>query len=361
MKHTTIATSALALGLSMIASGAFATVITNAFENFDSCVENAGVASLVDSVGFTWTAGESDQSKVNASSKLALDTGDSSVTGALANASTFNANIAKNASFEAKVNFVPATEAPSITGSDLKFALYALAETGSTNLYVYTGTSTNTTLDVSGGEKTVRVEFQSANTFKVSVDDSELKGPYTFASGSGVNLVEFQGSGELDDVGFFYAGYAEDDSPTIHGDSVTTPHELTATEADYLNDLVAAKGDAAVKSALEGEGMTVDTFEKAALLNQDITTSNAGSYDFDITSLKRISGGVEITATLNRKGSALGAIRGEATLYTGTTPTAITEKSEIVFDFPAAGAGTQTSTTNIVTEAKFFKVVIEEK
>lgn len=207
MKTSNITKSALALALGLCASGAWALTTTNAFESF-TCAADTPVTNLT-STGLSWTAGAdaADYTYAKASTgKLVVDTGDSSVTGTLSNASVFNENLAGHASFEAKVTFTPATETPSVGGSDLKFALYAKAGTGTTNLYVYAnGGETNTAIAVAANtEKTVKVDFLSDSTFQVSVDGSAAAGPYNFANSGTISKIEFQGNGEVDDLAFTY-------------------------------------------------------------------------------------------------------------------------------------------------------------
>lgn len=224
MKTSNITKSALALALGLCASGALALTTTNAFENF-TYADGTAVTNL-NSTGLNWSAGADalDYTVVNAN-KLVVDTGDSSVTGALSNATAFNNNIANSASFEAKVSFTPATETPAIGGADLKFALYAKTVNDSTTLFVYANNGeTDTELPVvANTETTVKVDFQTVDTFKVSVGGGTPVGPYTFANSGSIAKLEFAGNGTVDDLAFSYEA---------------TPYTMTwvADSASYIVD-----------------------------------------------------------------------------------------------------------------------------
>lgn len=151
--------------------------------------------------------------------------------------------------------------------------------------------------------------------------------------------------------------YNKDEALIIGGEGGTT-HELTQTEAEYLNAMADGKTPTEMGNILAG--VNEDTFEKAALLNQDITKANAGSYQFNITKIRKSGTTVYVTVSLTRSGTVLGNIRGTAALYTCDTPngTYTKQASVDISEAELSSLGTTTKDFTGVTD-KFFKVVIE--
>lgn len=151
--------------------------------------------------------------------------------------------------------------------------------------------------------------------------------------------------------------YAEGNTDAVAG------HTLTGDEADYLNDLVSTKGASAVETALAS--IDEDDFVAAALLNQDITETNAGSYEFKVSSLKKKAGGkVEVKVTLTRSGSVLGKIKGTVVLKTCATPNGnyaevASENIEANFGEGSAAATQEFTATFTGVTDKFFKAEIK--
>lgn len=313
MKTSNITKSALALALGLCASGAWALTTTNAFETFEGYAENTTVGNLANNKGFNWSAGAdaADYTYVNGSGKLVVDTGDSSVTGALSNATAFNNNIANSASFEAKVSFTPATETPTIDGTNLKFALYAKTVNDSTKLCIYNGSETITETTVAANtETTVKVDFAAANTFNVSVGGVAVAGgPFTFANAGGISQVEFQGNGEVDDLGFVYdapfvlkwsgltpVSYQIGEGTPVSLENETTPKSILGVSAGQQVKLIVQNADGAQKTITKTAGasaMEIDassaTFGWADYLGEAVN----GAYEIDnLAELKLFQKGV---------------------------------------------------------------------
>lgn len=324
MKRSTIATTALALAASVFAGSSFASVVTNTPVSEDF----SALASLSSShTNLTWSKTGTDNlsaisNAATASAYLDLDTGDGKVTATIADAVTNNIvkalNSSDKATFKAKVSFYPATAAQELD-SGVKFALYALANGGSTNLVAQTQTETNTIGAVTCGvDTTVTVAFTSATGFTVAIGDGEPKTGGTY-SGE-ISAIDFQGNGTVDDIAISYTSTMSDGTiEPIGGGS----HTLTAAEAEYLNSIVAKAGDkAAVEEALKD--VSEATFEKASLLNVDVTASGAeaavAAADFSITGIKRSGNNVDVSVKLVRTGTILGGVNGTVALYVCDTP-----------------------------------------
>ena len=209
MKRTTIATSALALAFSLIAGVSSAVTDKVADEDFSGSAFDGGISSTAISTnGLSWTCSDSDAAEV-VSEALSVDAATNApVKAAFDKASNINAVLADGgtATFSVSAVFTPATETPVIPNDndDLKFALYALVSGGATNLYVRAnGGDADTGIDVSGTESTtVEVNFLSSSTFTVKANDTTAPagGYYTFASGTGINSIEFAGTSTIDDI-----------------------------------------------------------------------------------------------------------------------------------------------------------------
>lgn len=106
-------------------------------------------------------------------------------------------------------------------------------------------------------------------------------------------------------------GYSAGEDVDIHGSIGSTSNVvLTATEADYLNSIIASNGCTKTELETALAGMTVEEFKDAALLNIDITEMSSQTYakpDFNITAIKRFRDSgqqkVKVTVKLDRHGS----------------------------------------------------------
>ena len=151
-------------------------------------------------------------------------------------------------------------------------------------------------------------------------------------------------------------GYARGDTPEING---ATTHPLTEAEATLLNGLVAQYDAAAVETALAGME-SVEAFEKAAMLNIDITKPYVEP-TFAITSVRRSGANVLVTVTLDRKGYELAnKINGVLTLATSSDGKVWGEGVEVeIDDDDFSGNGTTaTVTLPAASNANFFKATI---
>jgi hypothetical protein len=364
MKHSTFAKSALALAFGLCATGALASTVTPVSEDFEGGAFASGINGVTTN-NLTWadteggSAVEGGKLVVDAATTPTSATIDSTVT------NNINAAFGRNAKFNATVTFVPATEDPTIsdTNSDLKFALYAKAVDSATNLYVIaaggTPTSTGITLD-SVVDQNVEVAFTAANTFTVKVGNGDPSSEFTFKNNGDISKIEFSGNGEVGEIEFSYDANYEAAVPVpVSGGSYT----ISATEADYLNDLVEAKGTTAVENALKG--VTGEQLKDAVLLNQDVVKDGedaASSYTFAVTGVKKSGSDVVVDVALNRTGTVLGAINGKVTLYSATTPNGTyTKQATAKFSTTAEGdAATQTYTATFSgVSGNFFKAHIE--
>jgi hypothetical protein len=367
MKRSTIATTALALAASVFAGSAIADskVITPVNEDFSTLTIPGSNTNL------TWAKVGTDNESAVADEMLKLDTGsDGLVRATIDVANDLNAALADNetVTFSANVSFFPASSTPPIDeGSDLKFALYALATAGSnvTNLMAYAvngsgdATELDTTIDITSTAATLVTVTMSNGTFKVTVGGTTSP-TFNFAHGTNVSKVEFQGNGSVDNITLAYTSTLDDTKDiTIKPNegSGTKPHDLTATEADYLNNLVAKEGKAAVVDKLST--ITEETFEKASLLNLDVMDSGveaaiAGT-TFKITSIKRSGTQVTVSVALESTGTHLGNVNGTVALYASNSPTTGYQyKGSFT---PSVNEDTDEHVFNGVTES-FFQVKI---
>lgn len=377
MKRSTIATTALALAASVFAGSAFAVTVTNVFENFSGVADGTAILGR-NANNLSWTTNGTDNLSIITGEKLTLDTGiNGLVTATIAEAATTNVAAATSAesasvyaTFSAKVAFYPATVDPTIKDDthDLKFALYALVDNNQTNLMAYVKGNSNefiardTGIDiVDNAEKDVVVTFTSNNFFRVSVNEATSP-EFRFGNDGQISKVEFQGNGTVDDVTIAYTSALDNQEPVSIGGGVGSAesHKLTESEAGYLNNLVKDKGLSVVENALKG--INEETFEKASLLNLDVTAegvSNAvASADFKITSIKRTGNSVTVSVKLVRNGTTLGNVKGTVALYTCDTPNGeYTFNDE--FDAELQYDANETTVTDTFTVSdNFFQVKI---
>lgn len=358
MKRSTIATTALALAASVFAGSSFASTvtITPVSEDFSALTIPGSNTNL------TWTKSGDDNESAVADGKLTIDTGDGKVTAGIAQAVTNNIVKAlgsgDSATFSASVSFYPAT-AEQTLDPGVKFALYALVDNNATNLVAQTQSETRTIGQVTCGTPTnVTVKFPTATTFTVAIGSNDAVNGGTF-SGE-ISAIDFQGNGTVDDIAISYTStMGQGTSEQIGGGS----HTLTATEAEYLNNIVEKAGDrAAVENALAS--VNEATFEKASLLNVDVTASGASTdvaaADFKITSIKRSGNDVTVIVQLTRQGTILGGVKGTVALYTCDTPNGTYVQSG-TFDAALADSESVTTATKTFTgvTAPFFQVKIQ--
>lgn len=368
MKRSTIATTALALAASVFAGSSMAVTVTNVFENFDG---KTGAALNFTRTNLTWYADGTDNlsgiSNINENAKLYLDTGSDGLVSATLTTNDVNVALAANetATFSARVSFYPSSDDVTPTGSDLRFALYAKASGSQTNLIAYAkddGTTTQINTDIiipDTGEKLVAVRIVGTS-FYVAVDGGQEAGPYGFiTTDSGINKVEFQGNGSVDDVTIAYTSTLAKDTSIDIGNTGSPSHTLTDNEADYLNNLVAKEGKAAVADKLAA--ISEETFEKASLLNQDITKDSAASATFSITDIKRSGSDVTVKVKLVRNGTILGGVNGTVALYTCATPNGTYEKVDTFGTVLTTNASEAEATKTFTgVTAPFFLVKIED-
>lgn len=363
MKRSTIATTALALAASVFAGSSFASTVTviPVSEDFSAALD---LASGQTRTNLTWTKVGTDNESAVADGKLTIDTGDGKVTATIDGDVTNNiakaaARTGDSATFSASVSFYPAT-AEQTLDQGVKFALYALAGTGVTNLVAQTQSGTTTIGPVTCGTPTnVTVAFPSATTFTVAIGNNTAV-PGGSISGA-ISAIDFQGNGTVDDIAISYTStMSQGTAEQINGSS----HTLTATEAEYLNSIVEKAGDrAAVDQALAS--VTEATFEKASLLNVDVTASGASdavaSATFTITDIKRRGNNVTVKVKLVRNGTILGGVNGTVALYTCETPNGTYQKAG-TFGAVLATDANEAEASKEFTDvtAPFFKVVIED-
>jgi len=362
MKRSTIATTALALAASVFAGSSFASIktITPVSEDFDTALslENGDRNNL------SWSSTGDDNESAVADGKLTIDTGDGKVTATIDGDVTNNiakaaARTGDSATFSASVSFYPATAAQTLDGG-VKFALYALVANNETNLVAQTQSGTTTIGRVTCGEATpVTVNFPSTGTFTVAINGGT---PVTGGSISGaISAIDFQGNGTVDDIAISYTSTMSQGTPEqIGGGS----HTLTDKEATYLNNLVESAGDrAAVDQALAS--VTEATFEKASLLNVDVTASGASdavaTATFSITDIKRSGSDVTVKVKLVRNGTILGGVNGTVALYTCATPNGTYEKVGTFGTVLTTNASEAEATKTFTgVTAPFFQVKIED-
>lgn len=359
MKRSTIATTALALAASVFAGSSFArtVTITPVSEDFSALTIPGSHTNL------TWTKSGDDNESAVVGEALTLDTGDGKVTATIDGDVTNNivkaaARTDDSATFSASVSFYPATAAQTLD-QDVKFALYALVANNETNLVAQTQGGTVTIGSVTcGTPTTVTVNFPTATTFTVAIGNNAAVSGGTF-SGE-ISAIDFQGNGTVDNIAISYTSTMnQGTSEQIGGGS----HTLTATEAEYLNNIVEKAGDrATIDKALAS--VTEATFEKASLLNVDVTASGASTdvaaADFKITSIKRSGNDVTVSVQLTRQGTILGGVKGTVALYTCDTPNGTYVPSG-TFEAALADSESVTTATKTFTgvTAPFFQVKIQ--
>ncbi|MBR3086919.1 MAG: hypothetical protein IKH04_11010 [Kiritimatiellae bacterium] len=225
MKPSTFAKSALALSFGMFAGIATATVSTTIVDEPFTTAFTAGTSLN----GLTWTVPPSDASEVTGG-RLVVDAADE-LTAAIDDAAAANAGISRT--LTAKVKFVPATASPlDGTDSTLKFAIYALADSGSatTNLYLYNGSENDTKIPVDCSEDTtITFTFPTANQVLLAVGNATA-GPYPFGNSlSGVNSIGFTGNGEVDQITYAYEHLATVNVTVTGGANATAAWTVDGT------------------------------------------------------------------------------------------------------------------------------------
>ena len=183
-------------------------------------------------------------------------------------------------------------------------------------------------------------------------------------TGSAVSAVAFKGGGLLTSIVGEYVvaeGFAEDEEIVLNNASVF----LKAAQAAWLNSC--AGGKVAVNNA--AAGLLKDDFDKAYLLNLDITGENA--YTFEVTSVTvdQAASKVTIGVTLTRTGEIAQKINGTLRFYGAATLEAFTSESLEPLgdatlsddDFSEGDAATAEIPLSGETPPAFFKAKIEEK
>lgn len=297
MKTSNITKSALALALGLCASGAWAATVTPVSEDFEGAAFDNGINGVTTN-NLTWA--DTEGYSAVSGGKLVVDAADTPTSATIDPSVTNGINSAfgaRNAKFNATVTFVPATEDPVVTGADLKFALYAKAVTGATNLYVIanggaqpTGISLANVVD-----QNVEVAFTAADTFTVKVGAS-TSSAFTFANSGDISKVEFSGNGEVEQLGFSY---------DLVDTTITWPTTLSVVS--YTVDGVA--GDALTASA---GTYTVSTEPGAAIVitgttpyGATVTANGSAGTGFGITTATTDLGWYfPCTATAGQDGTA---------------------------------------------------------
>lgn len=370
MKPTTIAKSALALALGTVACAAYADLT----ENFDAIAVGTAIVGQT-SNSLTWSgAGDAsyvtNNPAVSASDRfLQVQTEGATLTATIAETETNTLNTAltagRDVTFSCTAKLEPTDSLEDISGTDVKFALYAYANNGATNLVVYGinpshGVATNnvTSIALTGDEVAIEVTITNAANakgFTVKVGSS-VAGPFGLASNSEISALDITGNGTIDDIAFAAAaaGYVADDEVAISGDPA---YELSAEEANYLNGILASGDKATLEAKLAD--MTVEDFNEAFSLNTDIIADDgAPAYTFNITSIRPNASNVDVTIVLDRT-HGLGAINGTLKFYASANGTTWGEPKsyEITNDHFATG---DIATLSVPKgDGNFFKATIE--
>lgn len=188
-----------------------------------------------------------------------------------------------------------------------------------------------------------------------------VRGTFPIAtSGSAVSKVRLLGWGSLTSiVGEYVAveGFAEDDEVLLKGNATVI---LDAAKAAWLNSC--AGGKTAVGNA--AAGLSADDFNKAYLLNLDITGEN--SYSFRITSIDVAADKVTIGVTLARTGKIAQKTNGVLKFYGAAAVEAFTTARPVSAtlsndDFPDGDTTTAEIPLAGDDPPVFFKAKIEER
>lgn len=370
MKPTTIAKSALALALGTVACAAYADLT----ENFDDIPLNTAIVGQT-SNSLTWSgAGDASYVTNNPTGTatdhfLQVQTEGATLTATIATEETNTLNQAiaagKDVTFRCTAKLEPTDSLEDISGSDVKFALYAYAHDNTTNLVVYGfnpshGVATNnvTPIVLTGGEVAIEVTITnaaSAKGFIVKVDDA-VAGTFGLASDSEISALDITGNGMIDDIAFAAAAaddYVADDEVAIDDSS----YELSQNEADYLNEVLKKHDKATIETKLAS--MTVEQFNEAFALNTDIVADNgAPVYTFNITSIRPNSSNVDVTIVLDRA-SDLGAINGTLKFYASANGTSWGSPKEYTITNDDFDEGDTATLSVPKGDGNFFKATIE--
>ena len=387
MKPTTIAKSALALALGTVACAASAAVTSEQAlkEDFEGFAINTAIVGQATN-SLTWSrSGTADLSYVtnnimgDASNKaLKVQTEGDTLSATIQSTAKDDINDAltngiKSVTFKCSAILEPTDDLESISGADLKFALYAYAHDTTTNLVVYginktSGTATNNVTDISipGGETAIDVTITNITTgldIYVTVG-GVTRGPFGAVTSTAISQLDISGNGVIDDIEFSYlkaaaGGYvpADESVPeTSDGQSIT----LTQDQADYLNDVLSGNsGTTKEQLNTKLHSMSKEQFVEAYALNTDIVKDNgAPAYTFNITSIRPNASNVDLTIVLDRT-HGLGAINGTLKFFASANGTTWGEPKsyEITNDHFATG---DIATLSVPKgDGNFFKATIE--
>lgn len=373
MKPTTIAKSALALALGTVACAAYADLT----ENFDAIAVNTPIVGHIGN-SLTWS-GTGDASYVTNNPTgtvsdhfLQVQTEGATLTATIAETETNTLNTAlaagRDVTFSCTAKLEPTDSLEDISGTDVKFALYAYAHDNTTNLVVYGinpshGVATNnvTSIVLTGGEVAIEVTITNAASkgFLVKVDNA-VAGTFGLASDSEISALDITGSGTIDDIAFAAAAADYETGNTVPISGGTGSIELTASEAAYLNAVV-GKGHS--KSDIETAlgNMTRAQLDEAALVNTDIVADNGKvKYSFNITSIRPNGNNVDVTITLDRTHHGNGAIYGTLKFYASADGTTWGEPKEYAITNATFANDVDTATLSVPkADGNFFKATIE--
>ena len=159
-----------------------------------------------------------------------------------------------------------------------------------------------------------------------------------------------------------HVGYtAGDDIQEVIGS--TSNVVLTATEADYLNSIIASTGCTKTEIETALAGMTVEDFKDAALLNIDITKGYAKPV-FNITAIKRFreddTQKVRVTVKLDRGDNTLVSppIKGVLRLMISSDGKDWNKGSEVVITNDHFATGDLATFTLPIGNARIFKAIV---
>ena len=409
MKYSTMATTALTLGLSLMVGAAVAADTAKYTEGFDNYTLDSLIGlyhtGYLDDGGYGWFSGsEDDASKViaaNGGQALQLNTEASTLTNAFdqATAAALNDQLATGSIyFESEVKFVPSDVLDAgVQGGtdDTKFAIYAFCpgdiEGATTNLVIYhayydenfemnyTNDVTDILIDTSVYTK-IRVEMKQIddeglmlNAFTVTVGNGDgaqivtTGTAYDHDSGHGegslfltaekwsvtenqtVSALNLKGTGEIDNI---VLGVIGGEEPPTSG--YTFPEGGPIPADSSVNAWLVSIN--ATQAQIDALGSNA-ALQQKYLLNLALADS---SYELTVSSIA-VGDTVDVAVTLTRTG-ALGAINGTLKLAGATAldgETGFAEVTGLEFsngDFAEEGPA---ATSFEAGEAKFFKAVIE--
>ena len=216
-------------------------------------------------------------------------------------------------------------------------------------------------LDATGGTRLSRPLLTVATSATLPVGASSFP---LAVSGSAVSAVAFKGLGMLTSIVGEYVvaeGFAEDEEIVLNNASVF----LKAAQAAWLNSC--GGGKVAVNNA--AAGLLKDDFDKAYLLNLDITGENAYTFEVASVTVDQAASKVTIGVTLTRTGEIAQKINGTLKFYGAATLEAFTSESleplgdATLSDDDFSSGDTATAEIPLVGETPpaFFKAKIEEE